>query len=55
LSLKDVAELLGISTKAATRILNIPGCPVLPRSKGQTFRVPEEAFKQWITTYRREI
>jgi len=46
-----VADKLGISTKAATRILNLPGCPVFPRSKGQTFRVPEEAFEEWFRSY----
>lgn len=54
LGLKEVSELLGISTKAATRILNTPGCPIFPRSKGQTFRIPDEAFTEWIKNYGKE-
>lgn len=48
IGLKEVAEKLGVSYKQATRICNMPGCPVLPRYKGQTFRVPEDAFDAWV-------
>lgn len=48
IGLKEVAEKLQISYKEATRIVNLDGCPVLPRSKGQTFRIPEEAFDAWV-------
>ena len=47
LGVKDVAKKLNVSYKEATRIVNLPGCPVLPRSKWQTFRIPEEAFDAW--------
>lgn len=48
IGLKDVAEKLQISYKEATRIVNMEGCPKLPRSKWQTFRIPEEAFDEWV-------
>ena len=48
IGLKEVAEKLGVSYKQAVRICNLPGCPKLPRGKGQTFRIPEEAFERWV-------
>lgn len=48
IGLKEVMNKLQISYKEATRIVNLDGCPVLPRSKGQTFRIPEEAFDAWV-------
>lgn len=48
ITLSEVAALLGVSKKEATRILNLPGCPVLPREKNGRFRVPKEAFMRWI-------
>ena len=47
IGLKDVAEMLGVSEKLATHILNMDGCPVLPRKKGEKFRVPKTAFIKW--------
>lgn len=47
IGVKEVMELLGVSKKYATHILNMPGCPVLPREKGQKFRVPKTAFIEW--------
>lgn len=47
IGLKDVMELLGVGEKTATHILNMEGCPVLPRKKGQKFRVPKAAFVKW--------
>ena len=48
LKMKDVMSFLGVGRKTATRILNMPGCPVLPRYKGQTFLVPKDAFESWL-------
>lgn len=48
IGLREVTELLQCSRKEATRILNLPGCPVLPRCKKGRFRVPKEAFLAWI-------
>ena len=43
-----LAEDMAMIVKEATRIVNMEGCPVLPRSKWQTFRIPEEAFDEWV-------
>lgn len=48
IGLRDVMEYLGVGEKTATRILNMPGCPVLPRKKGEKFRVPKAAFLKWM-------
>lgn len=48
IGLNEVARKLQISYKEAIRIANMPGCPVLPRTKWQTFRIPEEAFDEWV-------
>lgn len=48
ITLTEVAELLHVSKTEATRILNLPGCPTLPRVKGGRFRVPKEAFLEWV-------
>jgi len=48
IGLKEVTELLQISRKEATRILNLPGCPTLPRCRKGQFRVPKEALIRWL-------
>ena len=50
MGLPEIMATLHISRKEATRILNLPGCPVLPRIKGGRFRVPKEAFLEWINS-----
>ncbi|MBR6451395.1 MAG: hypothetical protein IKS87_01700 [Lachnospiraceae bacterium] len=45
---EEVMQLLNVSRKEATRILNLPGCPILPRTKWQHFRVVKEPFLAWI-------
>ncbi len=50
ISLEDVMQLLNVSRKEATRILNMPGCPKLPRTKGQRFRVIKGPFLDWIAS-----
>lgn len=47
MGIKDVMKELGIGEKLATRILNAPGCPTLPRKKHETFMVPRKAFYKW--------
>lgn len=49
LGLRDVAELLHISQKQATKLLNQPGCPILPRTKGESYRVMKDALIRWLT------
>ena len=48
LTIKDVMELLHISRKMATRLLNRKGCPILPRKKGQHYYVLKDEFIEWI-------
>ena len=48
IGIKEVAEKLGVSYKEAMRICRMEGCPVLPRGKGQTFRIVEEPFDEWL-------
>lgn len=48
ITLKEAAKILGVSYREATRVVNLPNCPKLPRTKGQTFRIPEEAFREWV-------
>lgn len=50
IGIKEVMDMLGISRQAATRILNLPGCPVLPRSKNQIFRVLKQPFLEWLAS-----
>lgn len=48
IGLKEVMEKLQISYKEAMRICRMKGCPTLQRSKGQTFRIVESAFDEWV-------
>ena len=48
IGLNEVAELLGVNVKTATKILNMPGCPLLPRSKGEQYRIVKEALVRWL-------
>ena len=48
IGIEDVMGILKVSRKEATRILNMPGCPKLPRTKGQRFRVVKEPFLAWV-------
>ena len=48
LHLEDIMQLLGVGRDAATAIVNLPGCPCLPRKKGGTYRIPRDAFLAWI-------
>jgi hypothetical protein len=49
LGLRDVAALLHISEKAATKLLNRPGCPILPRTKGESYLIMRDALIRWLT------
>ena len=48
LGIEDIMQLFDIGREAATAIANMPGCPCLPRRKGQTYRIPKDAFLAWI-------
>lgn len=53
IGINDVMQLYGFSRKEATRLLNMKGCPVLPRGSGQPYRIVKEEFEQWLRTRRR--
>lgn len=48
LGLREVAALLHISEKAATKLLNKPGAPIIPRTKGECYLVMKEALIKWM-------
>lgn len=50
IGLKDIMGLYGFSRKEATRLLNMRGCPVLPRESGMPYRVIQEEFERWLRT-----
>ncbi len=52
IGIKEVIELYGFSRKEATRLLNTKGCPVLPRSSGQPYRIVKGEFEQWLRIQR---
>ena len=52
IGIKEVIELYGFSRKEATRLLNIKGCPVLPRESGQPYRIVKDEFESWLRTAR---
>lgn len=52
IGIKEVTGLYGFSRKEATRLLNIRGCPVLPRESGQPYRIVKDEFEQWLRTRR---
>ena len=53
IGMRDIMDLYGFSRKEATRLLNIKGCPVLPRGSGQPYRIVKEEFEAWLRTRRR--
>lgn len=52
IGINDVIALYGFSRKEATRLLNIKGCPVLPRKSGQPYRIVQEEFENWLRSRR---
>lgn len=48
IGLKEVAEMLNMNEKTATKILQMPGCPTLPRAKGDSYLVVKEALARWL-------
>ena len=47
MTLRDVMRETGLSRKQATRLLNDPSAPILPRVKNSPFLVPRQAFWKW--------
>lgn len=47
MTLTDVMLETGLTRKQATRLLNDPSAPILPRVKNSPFLVPRQAFWEW--------
>lgn len=52
IGMREIMELYGFTRKEATRLLNIKGCPVLPRDKNAPYRVIKDEFEQWLRSRR---
>lgn len=48
ISIEEVMKIYGLSKKYTTKLLNTKGCPVLPRRKGQKYRVNKVKFAEWL-------
>ncbi len=53
ITLEDICEIYGFTRKQATQYLNTKGCPVLPRKKGQPYKVVKSEFDEWLKAQRR--
>lgn len=52
IGMNDILELYHITRKQATRLLNLKGCPTLPRSPGEPYRVIKDEFEAWLRSRR---
>lgn len=56
LGVKDIMAKYSLGRRKVLELLHTEGCPLIARSKGQTYRVPEAAFDKWLLgqVYRRK-
>lgn len=52
LRVKDITRLYGLPSDEVYRLLNIKGCPVLPRDPKRPYRVIKDEFEKWLRTRR---
>lgn len=52
IGIKEIMMLYGFSRKQATKMLNMKGCPVLPREDGENYRVIKDEFERWMRNRR---
>lgn len=52
ITLTDVMNLYGFSRKEATKLVNVKGCPVLPRVDGAPYRLIKDEFESWLRSRR---
>lgn len=52
IGIKEIVELYKIPSKEAYKLLNVKGCPVLPRSPGESYRVIQDEFEAWLRSRR---
>lgn len=48
--IEEIMQETGLSRKYLTSLLNMKGCPVLPRKKGQHYRILKGPFMEWLTS-----
>lgn len=51
LTANEIQEKYGIKRTYVYKLLNTPGCPVLPRSKNEEFHVIDELFREWLMSH----
>jgi hypothetical protein len=49
----EVRAQFGLTYWEARKLLNMKGCPILPRKKGQTYKVNKDRFEEWLDNQRR--
>lgn len=52
ITLVELMNLYGFSRKEATRLVNIKGCPVLPRVDGAPYKIIQDEFEHWLRNRR---
>lgn len=53
ITFSEILEIYGLGRRAATKLLNTKGCPVLPRKKKQAYRVVRSEFENWLKSQKR--
>ena len=48
ITLRDIMELYGFTRKQATKLVNMKGCPLIPRVDGAPYRVIQDEFERWL-------
>lgn len=48
IGLKDIMRDYGLSRYTALAYLNMKSCPVLPRTKGSTYKVVRASWEKWL-------
>ena len=48
ITVEDAMHEYGLSRKFITKLLNTKGCPILPRKKGQHYRILKDVFEEWL-------
>ncbi len=50
---QEILEIYGLGQRTTRRYLNMKSCPVLPRKKGQPYRVIKSKFEEWLMSQTR--
>ena len=52
IGIKELKELYGFSKNEVYRIVNVKGCPLLPREPGGPYRLIKDEFENWLRRQR---